>query len=282
MDRMRIKLAVTLTVLLLLAVAASGLADRAGYEYTERGFKRALVTFAVARGLNAVISVAQGTEIALEPAGIGVNFTPGQVLDPVNDLVEQFSTVMLASATVLGLQRLLLELFASNGYTAFLGVVWLGALLLLWLPRAAEWRTLLLRTAVVLLVLRFSVPLLALTGELFYDAFLQDRFAASSQRIVQVTVDIGQINEGAEQAAPAAEDVGLVERARRLYQSAVSAVDVGNYLQRYERAAADVSEQVVNLIVVFLVQTVLLPLLFLWGLWHGLRRLWRLPAGEVR
>ncbi len=279
MDRMRIKLLITLAVAALLAVAASGLADRAGYEYTERGFKRALVTFAVARGLNAVISVAQGTEIALEPAGVGINFTPGQVLDPVNDLVEQFSTVMLASATALGLQRLLLELFASGGYTVFLGVVWLGALLLLWLPRqAAYWRALLLRTAVLLLVLRFFVPLLAMTGELFYDAFLQDRFTASSQRIAEVTADIGQINEGAEQAV--AEDVTLAERARRIYQSAVAAVDVGGYVQRYERAAADVSEQVVNLIVVFLVQTVLLPLLFLWGLMHGMRRLWRLPGGE--
>jgi hypothetical protein len=227
-----------------------------------------------------VISVAQGTEIALEPAGVGINFTPGQVLDPVNDLVEQFSTVMLASATVLGLQRLLLELFASGGYTVFLGVVWLGALLLLWLPRrAAYWRTLLLRTAVLLLVLRFFVPLLAVTGELFYDAFLQDRFTASSQRIAQVTADIGQINEGAEDSV--AEDVTLAERARRIYQSAVEAVDVGSYVQRYERAAADVSEQVVNLIVVFLVQTVLLPLLFLWGLMHGMRRLWRLPGGGL-
>lgn len=280
MEKISVKLALTLAAVALLALAASGVFDRVGFEYTERSFKRALVTFAVARGLNAVISVAQGTEIAVEPAGVGVNFTPGQVLDPINDLVEQFSWVMLASATALGLQRLLLDLFVATPFTWLLTTVWLGALLLLWLPRVApRGRIWLLRLGLLLLVLRFAVPLLAMTGELFYGAFLHERYAASSARIEQVTVNIREINEGTEQEAPAAveEGVSLLERARRAYRSAVSAVDVGSYLHKYEQAAADVSEQVVNLIVVFLVQTVLLPLLFLWGVWRGMGWLWRLP-----
>lgn len=34
--------------------------------------KRALVTFALTRTLNGVISVAQGTQLAFQPAGVGV------------------------------------------------------------------------------------------------------------------------------------------------------------------------------------------------------------------
>jgi hypothetical protein len=280
MEKTAVKLVLTLAVVALLGLAASGALDRAGFEYTERSFKRALVTFAVARGLNAVISVAQGTEIAVEPAGVGVNFTPGQVLDPVNDLVEQFSWVMLASATALGLQRLLLELFATLGFTGLLAVVWLVVLVLLWLPHLApRARAGLLRLGVLLLALRFAVPLLALTGELFYSGFLHERYASSTERIEQVTGTIREINAGAEREAPAAEvDPTLLDRVRRAYQSAVAALDVGSYLQKYEQAAADVSEQVINLIVVFVVQTVLLPLLFLWGLLRGVGWLWRLPV----
>ncbi|GAB4291945.1 MAG: hypothetical protein Kow0096_06430 [Thiohalomonadaceae bacterium] len=279
MEKTAVKLMLTLAVGALLVLAASGAPDRAGFEYTERSFKRALVTFAVVRGLNAVISVAQGTEIAVEPAGVGVNFAPGQVLDPVNDLVEQFSWVMLASATALGLQRLLLELFATTGFTGLLATAWALALLLLWLPRLApRARAWLLRLGLLLLALRFVVPLLALTGELFYSGFLHERYAASTERIEQVTGTIREINEGAEREAAAAEvDPSLLERMRRAYQSAMSALDVGSYLDRYEQAAADVSEQVVNLIVVFLVQTVLLPWLFLWALLRGIGWLWRLP-----
>ena len=97
-----VKVAASLTMLLLVAVSFDGNADKVGQEYTETGFKRALVTFASARAINGLISVAQGTEVAVQPAGVGAVFTPGEILDPVNDLVEQFSPVMLFSAAGIG------------------------------------------------------------------------------------------------------------------------------------------------------------------------------------
>ena len=60
----------------------------------ENALKNALVTFAVARTLNGVISAAQGTEVALEPGGVGVVLSVGEVLDPINDLIERFSAVI--------------------------------------------------------------------------------------------------------------------------------------------------------------------------------------------
>lgn len=275
---LRWRVALVVLALVVVTLAVSGTVDRAGYDYTERSFKRALVTFAVARGLNAVISVAQGTEIAVEPAGVGVNFTPGQVLDPVNDLVERFSWVMLASATALGVQRLLLEVFAAQPFTWLLVAVWLAAVLTLWWRGAAAWlQSLLWRLALVLMVLRFAVPLIALGSELLYSAFLHEHYTTSTARIEQVTGTIRQINQGAEQAAPTQQELSMMERARRMYESAVAAIDVRGYINRYEQAASEVSEQVINLIVVFLAQTVLLPLLLIWVLARGMGWLWRVP-----
>ena len=102
----------TLLIVLIAAVAATGVADQVSDDYAEDALKRALATFAVARTLNGVISVAQGTEIALEPGGVGVMLTPGQILDPINDLVERFSSVMLVAASSLGLQIVLLEILS--------------------------------------------------------------------------------------------------------------------------------------------------------------------------
>jgi hypothetical protein len=56
-----------------------------------------LTVYAIARGLNAVISAAQGTELSIEPMGVGLTLTPGEILDPLNDLIEQFSSVLLPS-----------------------------------------------------------------------------------------------------------------------------------------------------------------------------------------
>ena len=63
-------LAALLIGALALVVSLTGLADRVGEQAVESGLQRALVAFAIARSLNGVISVVQGTEIAVQPAGI--------------------------------------------------------------------------------------------------------------------------------------------------------------------------------------------------------------------
>jgi len=76
----------------------------------DAGLKRALVSFATARALNAIISVAQGTELAIEPGGVGVKLAPGQILRPINDLVEQFAELMLAASVAFGVTKVLISI----------------------------------------------------------------------------------------------------------------------------------------------------------------------------
>lgn len=103
----KVKTGCFLTVLLVAVVLlgfTQQLDQRAG-KPVDDAFERALVTFAVVRSINAVVSVVQGTELAIEPAGVGVILTPGQIFDPVNDLIERFSWIMLAASTSLGAQK---------------------------------------------------------------------------------------------------------------------------------------------------------------------------------
>lgn len=270
------RMIVTLVVIAALALAVLGTADRAGFDYTEQGLRRALVTFAVARSLNGVISVAQGTEVAVEPAGVGVNFAPGQILDPINDLIEQFSWVMLASATSLGLQRLLIEVFATPFFTYGLALVGGALLTSLWWPRWRDARvtTLAMRLTLLLVLVRFAVPLAAMVSEGVYALFLAERYEASTQAIEQAATRIGNVNGAtARNVEPPPSSVSDV--LKHWYRSAVAVADVPAYMKRYEEAAADVSEQVVNLVVVFVVQTIALPLLFLWLLLKSAQRLLR-------
>ncbi|MCK9531535.1 MAG: hypothetical protein M0R77_13385 [Gammaproteobacteria bacterium] len=269
------RVAITLAAIGMVTLAALGTVDRHGFDYTEQGLRRALVTFAVARGLNGVISVAQGTEVAVQPAGVGVNFAPGQILDPVNDLVEQFSWVMLASATSLGLQRLLIEVFATPIVSLLLGALALVLLIFLWRPRlsASPWRNRLLRLTLAMALLRFAVPAVAFGSEGIYALFLAERYEASTQAIEQAADAIARINSGTAAHLEPPADESVVDKAKRWYDAAAAAVDVSAYVERYQTAAADVSEQIVNLTVVFVVQTIALPLLFLWGVMKAVRRL---------
>ncbi|MEE4301366.1 MAG: hypothetical protein V2J24_18140, partial [Pseudomonadales bacterium] len=101
-------------------------------------FGRALATFAAARALDGAISVVQGTEVALQPAGVGVTLTVGQVLDPLDDLVERFSWVMLAATAALGTQRVLLEATTATPLTLLLVVAALATVLRAWWPALAR------------------------------------------------------------------------------------------------------------------------------------------------
>ena len=102
----------SLFLLLVAVLSVTPFMDRRAAEDYEQLFQRAFVTFALARTINGVISVVQGTEVALQPAGIGVTLTPGEILDPVNDLVERFSWIMMGATISLGVQNVLLEVSA--------------------------------------------------------------------------------------------------------------------------------------------------------------------------
>jgi hypothetical protein len=265
----------------------NGRLDSFATDQVEAGLTRALLAFAIARGLNGVISVAQGTEVALEPAGVGVKLSPGEILDPVNDLVEQFSSVMLLASASLGLQKLLLLISAWHPLS-----IAISALAVLWAllglrhvrrpveialgaapgPRfvARRWIDTLL---LLLVALRFAVPLSALASETAYQLFLRAPYEASSAALDQARTSLR--TTAAEIAPKPAAEESFTQRAQRLLESAQKALDVSAYLDRLQQTAADVTRHVVNLIAIFVLQTVLFPLLFLWLLVRGTRALLR-------
>ncbi|MDP1647469.1 MAG: hypothetical protein Q8M01_04615 [Rubrivivax sp.] len=234
--------------------------DDAALTQVDAGWKRALATFAAARALNAVISVAQGTELAVQPAGVGVTLAPGQVLDPVNDLIEQFSTLMLLATVAFGAQRVLigigawwpLSLLLSALALAWAVLRWRGALPPRWLSQAL----------VALLVVRFLVPAVALGSEAAFQLFLKDDYQAGQQTLEQSSSQIGQLS-GPVTAAPADESMG--ERVRRWW---AQGTDIGERFEALKAVANRAVEHVVRLIVVFTLQTLVLPLLLGWVLWR--------------
>lgn len=266
-------------ILLLGVLAWRGDVDDLGRDYTEAGLARALLTFGVARGLNGVISVAQGTEVAIEPVGIGVVLAPGQILDPINDLVERFSWIMLASATSLGMQKMLLEIMAWPGLTLLLGALLAAALILLWRPRplAGGAARVVYRLALVLLILRFAIPSIAIGNELLYAVFLEPQYSASRAQLERTADAIGDISREAQPPADADKSGSWLDSAKRAYASAADAMNVERRIDAFRQAAAEVSEHVIDLIVVFVLQTILFPLLFLWLMIHAIKAAIRTP-----
>ncbi len=260
------KLLLSLLALLLVFIAWQGGVDEFGRQYTEEGFRRALITFGVARALNGVISVAQGTEVAVEPVGIGLTFTPGEILDPVNDLVERFSWVVLASGTSLGIQRVLLQVVAWPWFTVITGSLVAVALLLLWWrrPVAPYLKRICYPLAIILLILRFSIPMIAIANEGLYRFFLAPQYSESQLQLEQTAQTLSQLNRETRSTLPEEKELSLLESARRMYETAASGMQIESRIETFKQSVENVSEHAIQLIVVFVLQTILFPLLFLW------------------
>jgi hypothetical protein len=233
-------------------------------------FQRALVTFALARTLNGVISAVQGTELALQPAGVGVTLTPGQVLDPVNDLVERFSWVMLGATISLGIQQVLLDVGQWWGVKlllAALALLWLWV----WLRRSVSGsgasghtEKMVFRIFIIVAFIRFAVPVAMIANEGLYRVFLETRFEESTQVIESAGTEIREIN--ASEAPPNLDDAdpGMFESLEKMYDSTLKSLDIQQKVEHIADRTSDVIEHLIQLSVVFILQTGILPIAFLW------------------
>jgi len=135
-----------------------------------------ITVFALARGLNAIISVAQGTELSIEPMGVGVTLTPGEVLDPLNDLIEQFASILLVASASLGIQQIILLLsdkpLVQFGLAA--SIVIMSVVYILPVSNQAV-RKLLLKLVIMLTIARLLVPVTVLVSYQVQSALNQQR-----------------------------------------------------------------------------------------------------------
>lgn len=263
---------------LLIVFAFSGAVDRLGIHNTEQALLRALATYALARVLNGVISVAQGTEVAIEPAGVGVTLTPGEILDPVNDLVERFSWVMLVSSASLGILDVLLSI--SSWLWLSLAMA-LSLLVLIYVHMRSSVTSITVmkvarKLAILLIILRFAAPLVAIANDLIYEEFLAPRYESAIAGLESTTRHISDVDTEISLPEQTADvDSSILDKAMQLYESTADTIsaniDVEARMQRYQQAASEATRHTIDLIVIFAIQTMLLPIVFILLLWHLLK-----------
>jgi hypothetical protein len=256
--------------------------DASAQHYAGEGLKRALVTFATARALNAGLSLVQGTEIAVEPFGVGVQLSVGQVLHPLNQMVGQFADLMLAASVAFGVMEVLSRIGSSWALAALFTAAVVAWGWFRWNERATpRW---LGKSVMILLVVRFTVPVVSLGSQWIYSAFLADDYArsqavldASAQKVdgqaAQNSVPEGTKPSGGgflnwiiskvwgPSATPEAKpDQSFFEKFKGEATAKVKAL---------ADAAEALTEHIVNLMVVFLLQTLVIPLILGWVLIRG-------------
>ena len=103
-------------------------------------------------------------------------------------------------------------------------------------------------------------------NHLLYEQFLQPVYTEMQSALEQSSSDIQQAQTlPVDELPPAnATDSSLLERAQQWFASSASQLDISQKLDSLKQSADEISQQVLNMIVVFVLQSLILPLLFLW------------------
>ena len=119
----------------------------------------------------------------------------------------------------------------------------------------------------MLLVARFAVPLAALGSDAAFQLFLARDYRSAQSAIGLAADRLGAAEAASAASAPApGTGDGVADKLRRWWSQTPGPADVGQRLDAFKRLAADTADHIVTLLVVFLLQTLLLPLLTLWAL----------------
>ncbi|MEH6493114.1 hypothetical protein [Halopseudomonas sp.] len=166
----RFRVAVFILAALVVLLSWLGSADRASVEYVDGALLQASVAFASARALNALVSVLQSTTLSFSLFG-GVAVTLGELLDPFNDLIEQYGTLMQWAIGSLLTQKILLGVVSHALFKVLVTVS--AALLIISLYwRQGHWMPLCLRLFLALLFLRFALAAVVLLNGVVDHYFL--------------------------------------------------------------------------------------------------------------
>ena len=209
--------------------------------YLDDTLQKAGTAFLIARALNATLSVMQSFTITPFLGELSL----GEVLDPVNDLVERFSFVMLAVTVSIGIQQLLMEI----GITVDMTYIILPALILILVSlfsstQMSKHRLRMLAYKLLLFVflVRFAIPMTGLIGSHISANFLADKRDTAMESIEESKQKISAITIKEAATSPKGS------------------------LEQLKQDSQEIVGQIVKLITLFVFETIMFPLLVLWGL----------------
>ena len=71
--------------------------DQKADTYFSEAMTKAGLAYGVCRVINASVSVIKESQVQLEPAGLGVSLAAGQLLDPLDDMTERASDILVTA-----------------------------------------------------------------------------------------------------------------------------------------------------------------------------------------
>lgn len=231
--------------------------------YFESSITQAATVFATARAVNAGVSVLKESSLSGAPAGIGVDVALGQVLDPVDDVVERLSDILFTTIVSLGIQKVIYEMIGAAALFVVSGLL-VCAFISEFFVRNEKWKAVnafFKKAALLVLLVRAALPCTALAAEAIEANFFTPRIEAAQQRLAMVNSEAT-----IEVKFDWSDDDGMLDIIEKAWGTTKDAVvSVKEKLSVFISNAGDIISTSLDIaglyVALFIVQVIFLPLM---------------------
>lgn len=210
-------------------------------EYLNTNMERTAIAFAISRGINALVSFLQDADFQLG-LGISAQFSPGEFLDPLNDMVERFSWLMLLCFTIIGVEKVFFDIFQTVGFS-LMALASFILLISIWWAKIRKSIIIALRLILLSLLLICWLPIQVAVGGAVYN-YLGPDFEKAKTFIEQ--------HDSENEIESSVLSGGIKD-----------ILDIKNKIQKIKGIAGEYYDNIMRSIIIFTVESILLPLITL-------------------
>jgi hypothetical protein len=233
--------------------------------YFQESITKVGVAYATVRVLNASVSIVKESSLQLEPAGVGVSLAVGQAVDPIDDMTERLSDVLVTAITSLGVQKLAYEISVSLA-PPVLSVCLMALSVLIWFDneKLTSLQKLTMRILFLILIARFCLPLSSMVNGFVHRHYFDDQISAANNELAVGSVEIEKLKDF---SLPQIDGVlGTIENSASFLNR--KSIELKNALVETVSNMGSIIESLLTLtflyVGVFLIQIIILPLLSFW------------------
>jgi hypothetical protein len=243
------------------------LIDKKANTYFEESISKAGLAYATCRGINAAISIIQNSDLSLQPAGLGVSLALGQILDPMDDMTERLSDVLVTAIVSLGIQKLAYEI-SVNIAPPILSILLFILSLLIWFQnkKIESFQKTIIKIIFIVMIARFCLPISSVANDFLYKHYFEIQITEAKENLSPFNEDIDELQSF---ALPEIEGFwGTIKNSGSFVKNKSLALQDAFMNMIYN--AKDIIKNLVKLttlyVGVFIIQVLILPLLVFWGL----------------
>ncbi len=235
--------------------------------YFEEAITEAGLAYATCRVINASVSIIKESNLELEPAGIGISLALGQALDPVDDMTERLSDVIVTAITSLGLQKLIYEISVSVA-PPLIGACLFILSVLIWIknPRMGRFHEIVMKFAMIIIIGRFCLPISSVINNFLHENYFADKIENARKELALGSADIDKLKNF---SLPRINGIlGTIENSASFIKQ--KSVEFKKALVSMVNNMGSIIENLLKLtflyVGIFLIQVIILPLFVFWFL----------------